>query len=67
MQELADLDDIIEAEVVVNIEGNDIYLLDCLNKTRYLKFQSELHSIIFEVLSLNVLNFKDIIRIIKAT
>jgi len=36
MQELADLDDIIEAEVVVNIEGNDIYPLDSLNKTRYL-------------------------------
>ena len=35
-KELDDLDDIIEAEVVVNIEGNDIYPLDSLNKTRYL-------------------------------
>jgi len=35
-KELDDLDNIIEAEVVVNIEGNDIYPLDSLNKTRYL-------------------------------
>ena len=61
-QELADLDDIIEAEVVVNIECNDIYPLDSLNKTRYLKFQRDLYSITFGVLSLNALDFKDMVK-----
>jgi len=62
------MDEIIEPDFIGNVnEDQFVYPLDSLNQSRYLKFQRDLYSITFGIESLNALDFREMISIIKST